>query len=74
MTAAIDARHVTKIYRRFSRRRQFATLKSAILSGTLVAALRPDETFQALSDVSLAVPRCSSAWLASRSRRAARSR
>jgi ABC-type polysaccharide/polyol phosphate transport system ATPase subunit len=57
MTPAIDVRHVTKVYRRFGARRQFATLKSAILSGTLVADLRPDETFQALADVSLAVPR-----------------
>jgi ABC-type polysaccharide/polyol phosphate transport system ATPase subunit len=56
-TNAIDVRHVTKIYRRFGRRRQFATLKSAILSGTLVSDLRADETFQALSDVSFAVPR-----------------
>jgi ABC-type polysaccharide/polyol phosphate transport system ATPase subunit len=55
--SAIDVRHVTKIYRRFGRRRQFATLKSAILSGTLVSDLRADETFQALSDVTFAVPR-----------------
>ncbi len=54
---AIAARHVTKIYRRFGRSRQFATLKSAILSGTLVSELRADETFQALSDVSFEVPR-----------------
>jgi ABC-type polysaccharide/polyol phosphate transport system ATPase subunit len=57
MTAAIAATHVTKIYKRFGRRRQFATLKSAILSGTLVSDLRPEETFQALSDVSFEVPR-----------------
>jgi ABC-type polysaccharide/polyol phosphate transport system ATPase subunit len=57
MPSAIEARHVTKIYRRFGRRRQFATLKSAILSGTLVSDLRADETFQALADVSFDVPR-----------------
>ena len=56
-TPAIDVRHVTKIYRRFGRSRQFATLKSAILSGTLVSELRADETFQALADVSFEVPR-----------------
>jgi len=56
VTAAIDVRDVTKVYRRFSRRRQFATLKSAILSGTLVSDLRADETFQALSNVSFQVP------------------
>src|SRR5690606_17123173 len=36
--------------------RQFATLKSALLSGDLVRKLRPEETFQALSDVSFDVP------------------
>jgi ABC-type polysaccharide/polyol phosphate transport system ATPase subunit len=52
---AIDARAVTKIYRRYSRRRQFATLKSALLSGTMIRDLRPDETFAALKDVSFQV-------------------
>jgi ABC-type polysaccharide/polyol phosphate transport system ATPase subunit len=52
---AIDARNVTKIYRRFAHKRQFATLKSAILSGSLVRDLRPDETFRALDDVSFEV-------------------
>ncbi|MGE3842028.1 MAG: ABC transporter ATP-binding protein [Vicinamibacterales bacterium] len=56
MNAAIDVRDVTKVYRRFSRRRQFATLKSAILSGTLVSDLKADETFHALSNVSFQVP------------------
>jgi ABC-type polysaccharide/polyol phosphate transport system ATPase subunit len=55
MALAIDARHVTKIYRRYSRRRQFATLKSALLSGTMLSDLRPDETFEALNDVSFTV-------------------
>lgn len=55
MALAIDARHVTKIYRRYSRRRQFATLKSALLSGTMLSDLRPDETFEALNDVSFSV-------------------
>ncbi len=54
-TLAIEARNVTKIYRRFQHKRQFATLKSAILSGSLVRDLRPDETFRALDDVSFDV-------------------
>ena len=54
---AIDARNVTKIYRRYARRRQFATLKSAILSGTLIADLAPNETFAAVKDVSFTVKR-----------------
>ena len=53
---AIDVSHATKIYRRYSRRRQFATLKSALLGGSLVRDLRPDETFPAVQDVSFTVP------------------
>ncbi len=33
MTNAIEVRNVSKVYRRYGHRRQFATLKSAILSG-----------------------------------------
>ena len=53
---AIDVSHATKVYRRYSRRRQFATLKSALLGGSLVRDLRPDETFPAVQDVSFTVP------------------
>jgi ABC-type polysaccharide/polyol phosphate transport system ATPase subunit len=53
---AISLVHVSKRYRRYGGR-QFATLKSALLSGDLVKKLRPDETFQALDDVSFDVPR-----------------
>ena len=49
--------NVTKTYRKYARRKQFATIKSAILSGTLVNDLNPDETFQALKGVSFGVPR-----------------
>jgi hypothetical protein len=38
---AIEATNVTKVYRRYHRRRQFATLKSALLSGSLIRDLRP---------------------------------
>src|SRR5512139_3600066 len=54
---AIELTNVTKVYRRYERRRQFATLKSALLSRSLIRDLRPDETFPALQDVSFAVPR-----------------
>jgi ABC-type polysaccharide/polyol phosphate transport system ATPase subunit len=54
--AAIDVSHVTKVYRRYSQRRQFSTLKSALLSRTMVRNLAPDESFLALSDVSFTVP------------------
>ncbi len=53
---AIELTHVSKIYRRYSRRRQFATLKSALLSGSLIRDLKPDETFAAVRDVSFTLP------------------
>jgi len=53
---AIEVRDVRKTYRRFHRRRQFATLKSALLSGKGLGDLRPDETFDALRGVSFDVP------------------
>jgi ABC-type polysaccharide/polyol phosphate transport system ATPase subunit len=53
---AIEASGVTKIYRRFSGRRQFATLKSALLRGTLVRDLHPAGTFAAIRNVSFKVP------------------
>jgi ABC-type polysaccharide/polyol phosphate transport system ATPase subunit len=49
---AIEVRDVRKTYRRYGRRRQFATLKSALLSGGALRDLRPDETFDALKGVS----------------------
>ena len=57
MTPAIDVINVSKVYRRYARKRQFATLKSAILDGSLLADLKPDETFQALRGVSFSVPK-----------------
>src|SRR5262245_24751573 len=53
---AIELTHVSKIYRRYSRRRQFTTLKSALLSGSLIRDLKPDETFAAVQDVTFTVP------------------
>ena len=53
---AIEVRDVRKIYRRFSRRKQFATFKSALLSGSVMRDLRPDEGFEALKGVSFDVP------------------
>jgi ABC-type polysaccharide/polyol phosphate transport system ATPase subunit len=55
-TPAIALANVSKLYRRYGGR-QFATLKSALLSGDLVKQLRPDETFQALKNVSFDVAR-----------------
>ena len=55
--AAVTARDLTKVYRRFLHRNQFRTLKSALLSKSLIADLRPDQTFTALDGVSFEVPR-----------------
>jgi ABC-type polysaccharide/polyol phosphate transport system ATPase subunit len=52
---AIEVRGVRKTYRRYGRRRQFSTLKSALLSGRLLRDLRPDDTFDALRGVSFDV-------------------
>jgi ABC-type polysaccharide/polyol phosphate transport system ATPase subunit len=54
---AIEVSHASKLYRRYSRRRQFATLKSALLSGSLIRDLNPDETFAAVQDVTFSLPR-----------------
>jgi ABC-type polysaccharide/polyol phosphate transport system ATPase subunit len=53
---AIEVRVVHKVYRRYGRRKQFATLKSALLSGNVIGDLRPDATFEALKGVSFDVP------------------
>src|SRR5829696_2167790 len=53
---AIEVIEATKVYRRFGHKRQFATLKSALLRGSLIRDLRPEETFTAVSDVSFTVP------------------
>ena len=57
MTPAIDVVNVSKVYRRLARQRQFATLKSALLKGSLIRDLQPDETFPALRGVSFQVPK-----------------
>jgi lipopolysaccharide transport system ATP-binding protein len=56
-TPAVLARDVAKVYRRFLHKNQFKTLKSALLTGSLLTDLTPDETFTALHDVSFQVPK-----------------
>ena len=53
---AIQLTDVSKIYQRYNRRRQFATLKSALLSGSLIRDLKPDDVFPAVRNVSFSVP------------------
>ena len=52
---AVVGRDVTKVYRRFLNQNQFRTLKSALLTGSLLADLTPDQTFTALGGVSFEV-------------------
>jgi ABC-type polysaccharide/polyol phosphate transport system ATPase subunit len=54
---AIGAHEVAKLYRRHAHRNQFRTLKSALLTGSVLSDLRPEETFTALDGVSFDVPR-----------------
>lgn len=53
---AVEFEEVSKVYRRYAHRRRFATLKSAILKGSLAGGLGPEETFLAVDRLSLAVP------------------
>ena len=55
MGVAVRVSDLSKIYKRFAHRKQFRTLKSALLKGNLIAELRPDETFSALSGVTFNV-------------------
>jgi ABC-type polysaccharide/polyol phosphate transport system ATPase subunit len=52
---AIELTNVTKVYRRYARKKQFATLKSALLKGSLIQDLQPEEKFPALQGVSFTV-------------------
>ena len=55
MGNAIEVRDVHKLYRRYGRRKNFGTLKSALLSGSVFGGLKPDDTFEALKGVSFDV-------------------
>ena len=55
MTPAIRVSDLTKVYRRYSHRKQFRTVKSALLGGNLFKELKPDEVFTALSGVTFNV-------------------
>ncbi|HUG55228.1 MAG TPA: ABC transporter ATP-binding protein [Vicinamibacteria bacterium] len=56
-TPAVSARDVAKVYRRFQHKNQFKTLKSALLTGSIISDLTPDQTFTALEGVSFEVPK-----------------
>jgi ABC-type polysaccharide/polyol phosphate transport system ATPase subunit len=52
---AVRAEELAKVYRRFLHQNQFRTLKSALLTGSLLSDLTPDQTFTALDGVSFDV-------------------
>jgi len=55
MNAAVRVDHVTKLYRRYGRKKSVGSLKSALLSGLGARALSPDDAVPALVDVSFTV-------------------
>ncbi len=55
MSVAVRAEDLAKVYRRFLNQNQFRTLKSALLTGSLLSDLTPAQTFTALDDVSFEV-------------------
>lgn len=52
---AVEVENVTKLYKKFAHKRQFQTLKSALLGGNFFEALNPREAFAALKDVNCAI-------------------
>ena len=55
MGIAVRVSDLTKVYQRYAHRKQFRTLKSALLTGSLIDDLKPEETFSALSGVTFNV-------------------
>ncbi|MEE8277735.1 MAG: ABC transporter ATP-binding protein [Thermoanaerobaculia bacterium] len=55
MSPAIRIENLTKLYRRMAAGFQLRTLKSALLERSLTEGLKPEETIEALSDVSCTV-------------------
>lgn len=53
--SVIIADNITKLFKRYAFKRQFLTFKSAILKGDLFRALKPEESFAALQNVSFIV-------------------
>ena len=53
---AIEVRDVRKVYRHYGRRKSFGTVKSALLSGSILRQLKPSDAFEALKGVSFDVP------------------
>jgi ABC-type polysaccharide/polyol phosphate transport system ATPase subunit len=54
---AVRAAKLTKVYRRYGRKRSVGSLKSALLSGSVSRVLLPDRVFPALSELSFEIAR-----------------
>lgn len=54
---AVTVENVSKFYKRFAHKKQFQTLKSAMLKGDLFETLKARETFVALKNVNCTVPK-----------------
>ena len=54
---AVEIENVSKLYKRSAHKRQFQTLKSAMLGGNLFETITPKEAFTALKNVSCTVPK-----------------
>lgn len=54
---AVEIDNVSKLYKRSAHKRQFQTLKSAMLGGNLFETITPKEAYAALKNVSCTVPK-----------------
>jgi ABC-type polysaccharide/polyol phosphate transport system ATPase subunit len=54
---AVEIENVSKLYKRSAHKRQFQTLKSAMLGGNLFETITPKEAYAALQNVSCTVPK-----------------
>jgi ABC-type polysaccharide/polyol phosphate transport system ATPase subunit len=54
---AVEIDNVSKLYKKFAHKRQFQTLKSALLRGNFFASLNPRDAFAALKNVNCAIPK-----------------
>jgi ABC-type polysaccharide/polyol phosphate transport system ATPase subunit len=54
---AVEIENVSKLYKKFAHKRQFQTLKSALLRGNFFASLNPRDAFAALKNVNCTIPK-----------------
>jgi len=54
---AVEIDNVSKLYKKFAHKRQFQTLKSALLRGNFFSSLNPKDAFAALRNVNCTIPK-----------------